>query len=200
MSVLLPALEPECVSEVDPETAAEHRLVSPSEPGVKQQTEIQRPPAETEDGAEVQTEENVAPHLAFHDELSGTLKEEEEKLEEQEQYVNEVVIEDEQVEEDKRVLEEEARVAEEVSGSEGAQQQREDVELEEKEKEEEMDVEDSVLLSEKERQNKEVNEKDNCSASSISSASSTLEREEREERITKDIEAGTTHRSSEALP
>ncbi|CAL8286659.1 unnamed protein product [Merluccius merluccius] len=186
------ALEPECVSKVDlsPETAAEHRLVSPSEPGVKQQTKIQRPPAETEDGAEVQNEENVAPHLVFHDELSGTLKEEEEKLEEQEQYVNEVVIEDEQVEEDKRVLEEEARVAEEVSDSEGAQQQQEDVELEEKEKEEEMDVEDSVLLSEKERQNKEVNEKDNCSASSISSASSTLEREEREERITKDIEAG----------
>nr|XP_054596292.1 FH1/FH2 domain-containing protein 3 isoform X7 [Nothobranchius furzeri] len=41
------------------------------------------------------------------------------------------------------------------------------------------DVEDSVLLSAKERQNEEVNEKDNCSASSISSTSSTLEREEK---------------------
>lgn len=39
--------------------------------------------------------------------------------------------------------------------------------------------EDSGILSDKERQNEEVNEKDNCSASSISSASSTLEREER---------------------
>lgn len=38
---------------------------------------------------------------------------------------------------------------------------------------------DSGILSDKERQNEEVNEKDNCSASSISSASSTLEREER---------------------
>ncbi|KAK2830160.1 hypothetical protein Q5P01_018091 [Channa striata] len=39
--------------------------------------------------------------------------------------------------------------------------------------------EDSGILSDKERQNEEVNEKDNCSASSISSTSSTLEREER---------------------
>ncbi|TTZ70354.1 FH1/FH2 domain-containing protein 3 [Bagarius yarrelli] len=37
--------------------------------------------------------------------------------------------------------------------------------------------EDSVILSDKERQNESVNEKDNCSASSISSSSSTLERE-----------------------
>ncbi|XP_023673429.1 FH1/FH2 domain-containing protein 3-like isoform X3 [Paramormyrops kingsleyae] len=43
----------------------------------------------------------------------------------------------------------------------------------------ERETEDSAVLSEKERQNEEVNEKDNCSASSISSASSTLEREER---------------------
>uniref|UniRef100_A0A8C5BLX9 Formin homology 2 domain containing 3b n=1 Tax=Gadus morhua TaxID=8049 RepID=A0A8C5BLX9_GADMO len=63
-------------------------------------------------------------------------------------------------------------------------------EKEEKEHAVERDVEESILLSEKERQNEEVNEKDNCSASSISSASSTLEREEREERVTRDIEAG----------
>uniref|UniRef100_A0A3P9Q1N4 FH1/FH2 domain-containing protein 3-like n=1 Tax=Poecilia reticulata TaxID=8081 RepID=A0A3P9Q1N4_POERE len=49
---------------------------------------------------------------------------------------------------------------------------------EEKQREEEAE-EDSGILSDKERQNEEVNEKDNCSASSISSASSTLEREER---------------------
>ncbi|XP_043920510.1 FH1/FH2 domain-containing protein 3 isoform X2 [Protopterus annectens] len=52
------------------------------------------------------------------------------------------------------------------------------------------EVEESAILSEKERQNEEVNEKDNCSASSISSASSTLEREEREEKITSDNETG----------
>ncbi|XP_061672461.1 FH1/FH2 domain-containing protein 3 [Syngnathoides biaculeatus] len=46
-------------------------------------------------------------------------------------------------------------------------------------KEHEEAEEDSGILSDKERQNEEVNEKDNCSASSISSASSTLEREER---------------------
>ncbi|XP_060771540.1 FH1/FH2 domain-containing protein 3-like isoform X1 [Neoarius graeffei] len=39
------------------------------------------------------------------------------------------------------------------------------------------EVEDSGILSDKERENEEVNEKDNCSASSISSSSSTLERE-----------------------
>ncbi|XP_041104367.1 FH1/FH2 domain-containing protein 3-like isoform X6 [Polyodon spathula] len=49
---------------------------------------------------------------------------------------------------------------------------------------------DNTLLSEKERQNEEVNEKDNCSASSISSASSTLEREEREDKLTSDNETG----------
>ncbi|XP_048467330.1 FH1/FH2 domain-containing protein 3 isoform X2 [Rhincodon typus] len=50
--------------------------------------------------------------------------------------------------------------------------------------------EEHAILSEKERQNEEVNEKDNCSASSISSASSTLEREEREDKVTSDNETG----------
>ncbi|XP_072416650.1 FH1/FH2 domain-containing protein 3 isoform X12 [Chiloscyllium punctatum] len=50
--------------------------------------------------------------------------------------------------------------------------------------------EENAILSEKERQNEEVNEKDNCSASSISSASSTLEREEREDKLTSDNETG----------
>ncbi|XP_073703066.1 FH1/FH2 domain-containing protein 3 isoform X2 [Garra rufa] len=54
----------------------------------------------------------------------------------------------------------------------------------------ERDVEESVVLSEKERQNEELNEKDNCSASSISSASSTLEREEREEKHISDSDSG----------
>lgn len=52
------------------------------------------------------------------------------------------------------------------------------------------DVEENVVLSEKERQNEELNEKDNCSASSISSASSTLEREEREEKHISDSDSG----------
>ncbi|KAM7174655.1 FH1/FH2 domain-containing protein 3 [Macrochelys suwanniensis] len=55
----------------------------------------------------------------------------------------------------------------------------------------EREPEESAILSEKERQNEEVNEKDNCSASSISSTSSTLEREEREDKLTSDNETGT---------
>ncbi|XP_061851024.1 FH1/FH2 domain-containing protein 3 isoform X2 [Colius striatus] len=54
----------------------------------------------------------------------------------------------------------------------------------------EREPEESAILSEKERQNEEVNEKDNCSASSISSASSTLEREEREDKLISDNETG----------
>ncbi|XP_059423499.1 FH1/FH2 domain-containing protein 3 isoform X3 [Carassius carassius] len=54
----------------------------------------------------------------------------------------------------------------------------------------ERDVEESAVLSEKERQNEELNEKDNCSASSISSASSTLEREEREAKHVSDSDSG----------
>ena len=67
-----------------------------------------------------------------------------------------------------------------------------DVDLDEGEGEGERDIEESELLSEKERQNEEVNEKDNCSASSISSTNSTLEREERDNRLNRDLEAGTT--------
>ncbi|XP_064409399.1 FH1/FH2 domain-containing protein 3 isoform X3 [Latimeria chalumnae] len=52
----------------------------------------------------------------------------------------------------------------------------------------EQESEESEILSEKERQNEEVNEKDNCSASSLSSASSTLEREEKEDKLTSDNE------------
>lgn len=92
-------------------------------------------------------------------------------------------------------LEAEEREAE-AAGEEGEEQKEEEEEevqeeaaakkeeeLEEREQEPEQDrqeaEEDSGILSDKERQNEEVNEKDNCSASSISSASSTLEREER---------------------
>ncbi|XP_056332211.1 FH1/FH2 domain-containing protein 3 isoform X3 [Danio aesculapii] len=60
----------------------------------------------------------------------------------------------------------------------------------EREKMLDREVEESAVLSEKERQNEELNEKDNCSASSISSASSTLEREEREEKHVSDSDSG----------
>ncbi|KAM5222086.1 FH1/FH2 domain-containing protein 3 isoform 2-T2 [Ctenodactylus gundi] len=54
----------------------------------------------------------------------------------------------------------------------------------------EQEPEERAPLSEKERQNEEVNERDNCSASSISSSSSTLEREEKEDKVSRDREAG----------
>ncbi len=61
----------------------------------------------------------------------------------------------------------------------------------------ERDVDESAVLSEKERQNEELNEKDNCSASSISSASSTLEREEREEKHVSDRNSGENNTFTE---
>ncbi|XP_062932866.1 FH1/FH2 domain-containing protein 3 isoform X2 [Cynocephalus volans] len=54
----------------------------------------------------------------------------------------------------------------------------------------EHEPEESASLSEKERKNEEVNERDNCSASSISSSSSTLEREEKEDKLSRDGETG----------
>uniref|UniRef100_A0A8C9QV17 FH1/FH2 domain-containing protein 3-like n=1 Tax=Scleropages formosus TaxID=113540 RepID=A0A8C9QV17_SCLFO len=74
-------------------------------------------------------------------------------------------------------IEREERNQEEV-GELDKEGQREKDECDE-EVEPEHETEDNAILSEKERQNEEVNEKDNCSASSISSTSSTLEREER---------------------
>ncbi|KAK5605726.1 hypothetical protein CRENBAI_006949 [Crenichthys baileyi] len=81
----------------------------------------------------------------------------------------------EEVEEQKQVEDEE--VQEEVAADK--EQDIEEPEQEAEKQREEEAEEDSGILSDKERQNEEVNEKDNCSASSISSASSTLEREER---------------------
>ncbi|XP_016109330.1 FH1/FH2 domain-containing protein 3-like [Sinocyclocheilus grahami] len=70
---------------------------------------------------------------------------------------------------------EEIRAEQEVGGAEErAEEEEEGSEREAPDGE----AEDSGILSDKERQNEEVNEKDNCSASSISSASSTLERED----------------------
>ncbi|XP_069372492.1 FH1/FH2 domain-containing protein 3 isoform X2 [Paralichthys olivaceus] len=82
----------------------------------------------------------------------------------------------EEEEEQKEEEEEEEEVREETPAE---KEEIVDEYEQEPEKEREEVEEDSGILSDKERQNEEVNEKDNCSASSISSASSTLEREER---------------------
>ncbi|XP_045565267.1 FH1/FH2 domain-containing protein 3 isoform X4 [Salmo salar] len=89
----------------------------------------------------------------------------------------------EEVKEEREDQETEEVKEETKAGKEGEEEEvREEQEVltsPEKEEEREDREEDSGILSDKERQNEEVNEKDNCSASSISSASSTLEREER---------------------
>ncbi|XP_054393450.2 FH1/FH2 domain-containing protein 3 isoform X4 [Pongo abelii] len=54
----------------------------------------------------------------------------------------------------------------------------------------EQEPEERASLSEKERQNEGVNERDNCSASSVSSSSSTLEREEKEDKFSRDRTTG----------
>ncbi|XP_047293804.1 FH1/FH2 domain-containing protein 3 isoform X23 [Homo sapiens] len=54
----------------------------------------------------------------------------------------------------------------------------------------EQEPEERASLSEKERQNEGVNERDNCSASSVSSSSSTLEREEKEDKLSRDRTTG----------
>ncbi|XP_051727496.1 FH1/FH2 domain-containing protein 3 isoform X8 [Ctenopharyngodon idella] len=73
---------------------------------------------------------------------------------------------------------EEISAEQEVGGAEEQVAEEEEEEGSEREAPD-GEAEDSGILSDKERQNEEVNEKDNCSASSISSASSTLEREDR---------------------
>ncbi|XP_061838397.2 FH1/FH2 domain-containing protein 3 isoform X3 [Nerophis lumbriciformis] len=77
------------------------------------------------------------------------------------------------------VEEKEAAAEEEEEEEEKEEEEEAVVESEEESEQPAEQEEDSGILSDKERQNEEVNEKDNCSASSISSASSTLEREER---------------------
>ncbi|MFT7811478.1 FH1/FH2 domain-containing protein 3-like isoform X1 [Arapaima gigas] len=99
-------------------------------------------------------------------------------LESQSEAVLEQDVEQEPDQEDQEDQEEDLQAKPEEEVVELSKVQREGEECDE-EVEPEREVEDSAILSEKERQNEEVNEKDNCSASSISSTSSTLEREER---------------------
>ncbi|XP_023820383.1 FH1/FH2 domain-containing protein 3 isoform X2 [Oryzias latipes] len=130
----------------------------------KQQKET---PVKTENTAETRHEENAAAEV-LSDQQSGGKKDE--------------------TQEEEEIHEQGLRRGEEI-GADAAEVEEADVEVKIDVKEEpvEKEAEDGVLLSEKERQNEEVNEKDNCSASSISSTSSTLEREE---KVTTDIAAG----------
>ncbi|XP_054637082.1 FH1/FH2 domain-containing protein 3 isoform X2 [Dunckerocampus dactyliophorus] len=178
-------------------TASEFCPSPPSQPNMAATEQ----PADTEDVAEIQPDQNVlvAPEECEEGGVERGDRQEEEKLEEQEECETErdveedVKVDDETVEDDTQVAdaEEVADVAQVCSVAVAVDVV--DVELEEdcdKDQMIERDVEESVVLSEKERQNEEVNEKDNCSASSISSTSSTLEREEREEKLKNDIDAG----------
>ncbi|XP_077951255.1 FH1/FH2 domain-containing protein 3 isoform X6 [Gasterosteus aculeatus] len=174
-------LEPNLDSQTRTKSPAPDSTVSepspppPSEPD-KQDTES---PAETENVPETQ---NAVAEPAS-DEHAGMEEErpEQEMIEEQKKQLDKVEVE-EQVEETGAA--EVAEVGEPRAANVDLQEEFE------KEQPAVRDVEDGVPLSEKERQNEEVNEKDNCSASSISSASSTLEREEREEKLSNDIDAG----------
>nr|XP_040022363.1 FH1/FH2 domain-containing protein 3 isoform X2 [Gasterosteus aculeatus aculeatus] len=173
-------LEPNLDSQTRTKSPAPDSTVSepspppPSEPD-KQDTES---PAETENVPETQ---NAVAEPAS-DEHAGMEEErpEQEMIEEQKKQLDKVEVE-EQVEETGAA--EVAEVGEPRAANVDLQEEFE------KEQPAVRDVEDGVPLSEKERQNEEVNEKDNCSASSISSASSTLEREEREEKLSNDIDA-----------
>ncbi|XP_076862429.1 FH1/FH2 domain-containing protein 3 isoform X2 [Brachyhypopomus gauderio] len=90
---------------------------------------------------------------------------------------------EEEVDQDEEAEEGTERTAEQDECDAEHQTVEEEEELVEEEEEPEQtlggDADDSGILSDKERQNEDVNEKDNCSASSVSSSSSTLERDER---------------------
>lgn len=135
----------------------------PSEPEAEQKPVDEKDIALSFLQAETETDETGRPDLA----------QDGEKLE----------GEEERQEKDMNGTEEEEEEEEET-------EERTEVEEEEEEQEKERMVEESAMLSEKERQNEELNEKDNCSASSISSASSTLEREEKEEKLMSDSDSG----------
>ncbi|KAM9404331.1 FH1/FH2 domain-containing protein 3 isoform 4-T4 [Salvelinus alpinus] len=161
---------------------------TPSAPGEEQaETETQ---TEKQEVTEVEPKQEVLElvELAVDEQTQGKEQEEseEEGKEEERQSGNEVEGE-EKVEEEVEVEGEEVEIEDvEVVEIEVEEEgEREQAASEEREVEERL-----VLLSEKERQNEEVNEKDNCSASSISSASSTLEREEREEKVNSNHEPG----------
>ncbi|XP_063041163.1 FH1/FH2 domain-containing protein 3 [Engraulis encrasicolus] len=113
------------------------------------------------------------------DEKEDEAAEQDEEVEEAEQEEEVVASEHTSEQEEAEETEEAAPVQEGEEEEEPAAEEEEGEELRQEVANGEAAEEDSGILSDKERQNEEVNEKDNCSASSISSASSTLEREER---------------------
>ncbi|KAG9330761.1 hypothetical protein JZ751_022172 [Albula glossodonta] len=154
--------EPEPESDVQPATSPEPEATEP-EPSTE--PEEDQSPEETVAADQEQEVAQVKPEQEAEEGDRTAVKEEEVRKEEEERLVE----------------------AEPVAE---AEPEPEVVVEQEQEQAPERESEDNVVLSEKERQNEEVNEKDNCSASSISSASSTLEREEREEKLTSDNETG----------
>ncbi|KAM8870832.1 FH1/FH2 domain-containing protein 3 isoform 2-T2 [Spinachia spinachia] len=177
--ILEPNLDPQTrtKSPAPDSTVSEPPPPPPSEPD-QQPTES---PAEKEDVAETEADQNAVAEPA-----SGEQADMDKERPEQE------VTEEPKEQMDEEEVEELVEDTEAADGAEVGEPRVVNAALPEafeKEKPVVRDVEDGVLLSEKERQNEEVNEKDNCSASSISSTSSTLEREEREEKLTNDIDA-----------
>ncbi|XP_029976505.1 FH1/FH2 domain-containing protein 3 isoform X5 [Salarias fasciatus] len=128
--------------------------------------------------ADLEAETSAIPHTPSE---TGEADDSSASVEAEEKEAQATAEEEEEEEEEEKEEEKEEEVQEEEEAA-AAEEKEEGVEEEnerEPEKEREEAEEDSGILSDKERQNEEVNEKDNCSASSISSASSTLEREER---------------------
>ncbi|XP_070971083.1 FH1/FH2 domain-containing protein 3-like [Oncorhynchus clarkii lewisi] len=141
-----------------------------------QDEEQDQEPEEPDTETDLEPEETETPVTPYTPSVTEQLKPEDFTACLEEKEAEEV--EEEREEQDTEEVKEETK-----AGKEGEEEEvREEEEVltsPEKEEEREDGEEDSGILSDKERQNEEVNEKDNCSASSISSASSTLEREER---------------------
>ncbi|XP_062848425.1 FH1/FH2 domain-containing protein 3 isoform X1 [Trichomycterus rosablanca] len=150
--------------EAEPEPSrAEPPITSPAVP-----EEEQRPVDEQDITLSLlQPETEVKEELEAGEDADGEKREEQEVEPDEDVNLNDSEREEERTE---------TEASEDGTGTEL------DVEECEKEQVVEREAEETTALSEKERQNEELNEKDNCSASSISSASSTLEREEREEK------------------
>ncbi|CAL1584451.1 unnamed protein product [Knipowitschia caucasica] len=149
------------------------------------ETEAPAPDTPTEDTDEA---DDSSARVEEEKEAEASAEEEEEQKVPEEGEEEEQVVVEEQIEVEEEVQPEPQQEQIELEEPVEEERQAEEEEEEEAAKEEcepepqaetQDPEEDSGILSDKERQNEDLNEKDNCSASSISSASSTLEREER---------------------
>ncbi|KAJ8290705.1 hypothetical protein GJAV_G00016540 [Gymnothorax javanicus] len=192
---------------LQPTSASSSRCATPSSVESREYSSTDLPATQSvasEPEQEPESESDFKPATSPEPELTepepSTEPEEEQSAqeeveEEQEEEVTHLEPEQETEESERTVVKQEEDSAVEKESLEVEEEEEPVVEPEpeveaEQEQAPERENEDSAVLSEKERQNEEVNEKDNCSASSISSASSTLEREEREEKIPRDNESG----------